>query len=141
MKQVFSVALFLCVIPFPPSTSFPFSPSTPLPFAQSPPSSSLPPWTPGTLDFHQISTGRGNAALVVFPDATTLLIDAGAAGGGAAMAGTHPRPDAPRTPGAGIAGYLSQQNVTRPPFVLLTPFHVDHNRRLSAVPPPLPVGL
>src|SRR3954447_14480885 len=97
MKQVFSVALFLCVIPF----------------SQSPPSSSLAPWTPGTLDFHQISTGRGNAALVVFPDATTLLIDAGAAGDGQAMADTDPRPDASRTPGAWVADYLSNQNVTR----------------------------
>jgi hypothetical protein len=27
--------------------------------------SPLPRWTPGTLDIHQISTGRGNSALVV----------------------------------------------------------------------------
>jgi hypothetical protein len=32
----------------------------------------------GTLDFDQISTGEGNSALVVFPDGTTLLVDAGA---------------------------------------------------------------
>lgn len=39
----------------------------------------LPPWTRGTLDIHQIATGRGNAAFFVFPDGTTLLFDAGAA--------------------------------------------------------------
>ncbi len=38
----------------------------------------LPAWTPGTLDIHQINTGRGDAALLVFPDGTSLLIDAGA---------------------------------------------------------------
>ncbi|RPI20839.1 MAG: hypothetical protein EHM61_26170, partial [Acidobacteria bacterium] len=36
----------------------------------------LPPWTEGTLDIHQINTGRGNAAFFVFPDGTTLLVDA-----------------------------------------------------------------
>ncbi len=37
----------------------------------------LPAWTPGTLDIHQISTGRGNSALLILPDGTSLLIDAG----------------------------------------------------------------
>jgi len=37
----------------------------------------FPPWTQGHLDIHQISTGRGNAALVILPDGTTLLVDAG----------------------------------------------------------------
>ena len=39
----------------------------------------LPPWTRGTLDIHQLSTGRGNAAFFIFPDGTTMLFDAGAA--------------------------------------------------------------
>ncbi|MEP6494314.1 MAG: hypothetical protein ABJF01_16645 [bacterium] len=30
------------------------------------------------MDIHQISTGRGNSALFIFPDGTTLLVDAGA---------------------------------------------------------------
>ena len=42
----------------------------------------LPAWAPGMLDIHQISTGRGNAALFVLPDGTTLLVDAGAAADG-----------------------------------------------------------
>ena len=41
----------------------------------------LPAWAPGTLDIHQIVTGRDNAAFVMFPDGTTLLLDAGDAGG------------------------------------------------------------
>jgi hypothetical protein len=40
----------------------------------------LPAWVPGTLDIHQIVTGRGNAAFMMFPDGTTLLLDAGDAG-------------------------------------------------------------
>ncbi len=54
----------------------------------------LPAWTPGTLDIHQIVTGRGNAAFMMFPDGTTLLLDAGDSGGTDA----DQRPDASRTP-------------------------------------------
>jgi hypothetical protein len=39
-------------------------------FAQQP-GQSLPAWTPGTLDIHQINTGRGKAALLIFPDGTS----------------------------------------------------------------------
>lgn len=38
----------------------------------------LPPWTPGTLNIHQINTGKGDTARFVFPDGTTRLIDADA---------------------------------------------------------------
>jgi beta-lactamase superfamily II metal-dependent hydrolase len=94
--------------------------------AQTPTGGTLPPWTRGTLDFHQISTGRGNAALVIFPDGTTLLVDAGAAGSGRAIPDTEQRPNATRTPGAWIADYLHTMAVTQLDYALLTHFHVDH---------------
>src|SRR5687768_4057312 len=65
----------------------------------------FPKWTPGTLDIHQINTGRGNAAFVMMPDGTTLLIDAGN-GGNLPPRGTPPKPDASRTPGEWIARYV-----------------------------------
>ncbi len=34
-------------------------------------------WKPGYLDIHHINTGRGNAAFCIFPDGTTMIIDAG----------------------------------------------------------------
>ncbi|MCY4779147.1 hypothetical protein ORI89_05765 [Sphingobacterium sp. UT-1RO-CII-1] len=37
----------------------------------------LPDWQPGYLDIHQIATGRGNAALWILPDATTMVVDVG----------------------------------------------------------------
>jgi hypothetical protein len=68
--------------------------------------SPLPAWTPGMLDIHQIATGRGNSALTIMPDGTTLLVDAGAAGYG--IAETDPHPDASRSPGAWIVRYLQR---------------------------------
>lgn len=37
----------------------------------------LPDWEDGILDIHHISTGRGDAAFMIFPDGTTMLVDAG----------------------------------------------------------------
>ena len=86
----------------------------------------LPPWSRGTLDIHQISTGRGNAALIVFPDGTTLLVDAGAAGDGQKIADTDPRPNASRTAGGWIVRYLQRMNVDRLDYAVLTHWHGDH---------------
>jgi beta-lactamase superfamily II metal-dependent hydrolase len=100
-------------------------------FAQAPVRGSLPPWTRGTLDFHQISTGRGNAALVVFPDGTTMLVDAGAVRDGETIADTDPRPNNTRTAGACIADYIVSRGVSRLDYVVLTHFDADHILGLS----------
>ncbi len=39
----------------------------------------LPAWSKGYFYIHHISTGRGNSTYLVFPDGTTMLIDAGEA--------------------------------------------------------------
>ena len=89
----------------------------------------LPFWTPGTLDIHQISTGRGNAALLIFPDGTSLLVDAGD-GNPAPPAGAPPVPDASRTPGEWIARYarrmLAHDLDAAIDYGLATHFHNDH---------------
>jgi len=93
----------------------------------------LPAWTPGMLDIHQIATGRGNAALFILPDGTTLLVDAGAAGDGIPQ--TDPHPDASRTPGAWIARYIQRHlppGVTDLDYALITHFHADHMGQLRA---------
>jgi hypothetical protein len=68
----------------------------------------LPAWSRGVLDIRQISTGRGNSALLIFPDGTTMLVDAGAANDGGKMADTDPRPDATRTAGGWILRYIER---------------------------------
>ena len=96
----------------------------------------LPPWAPGTLDIHQISTGRGNAAFFILPDGTTLLVDAGAAGNG--IPETDPHPDASRSPGAWIARYIQRhlpQGVAGLDYALITHFHADHMGQLIATSP------
>ena len=37
----------------------------------------LPRWEEGFLDIHTIATGRGDACLIIMPDGTTMMIDAG----------------------------------------------------------------
>ena len=89
----------------------------------------LPRWTPGTLDIHQINTGRGNAGFLIFPDGTTMLLDAGD-GGRLPPRGTTPKPDASRTPGDWIGRYIRQALAHDPApaidYAYLTHFHDDH---------------
>jgi beta-lactamase superfamily II metal-dependent hydrolase len=102
--------------------------------APAPAGGSLPPWTPGTLDIHQLSTGEGNAALIVFPDGTTMLIDAGAA--------VEPSPDLrpARPAGVRIADYIQNAGVSRLDYVLLTHYHGDHIFGVYDVAGRMPIG-
>lgn len=89
-------------------------------------------WTPGTLDIHQINTGRGNAALVMMPDGTTMLIDAGN-GGNLPPRGTPPKPDASRTPAEWIVRYVRAMGVADIDYGIVTHFHDDHMGAMAAV--------
>jgi glyoxylase-like metal-dependent hydrolase (beta-lactamase superfamily II) len=92
----------------------------------------LPAWAPGMLDIHQIVTGRGNAAFMMFPDGTTLLLDAGDAGGTnddrLRVSDTDQRPNASRTPAQWIARYIRHMagSKARLDYVVITHFHGDH---------------
>ncbi len=91
-------------------------------------------WQKGYLDLHHINTGRGNAAYYVFPDGTTMLVDAGE------IPPTHPRTFTPRNaeirpnyskrPHEWIVHYIRQ---VAPPqtgdgidYALISHFHDDH---------------
>jgi beta-lactamase superfamily II metal-dependent hydrolase len=94
----------------------------------------LPPWEPGYLYIHHISTGRGSCALFILPDATTMLIDAGSKVKGLDPESDKfliaPRPDDSLRPGQWIAKYaqeyLSQAGRNEIDYFLLTHFHDDH---------------
>lgn len=101
----------------------------------------LAPWTPGTMDIHHISTGRGNCTLVIGPDGTTLMIDAG---GQMPTEAELPYfvpayPDLSRRPGEWMARYakrhMARASRTELDHFMLTHFHSDH---MGAYKPYLP---
>ncbi|PCE66668.1 MBL fold metallo-hydrolase [Sediminicola luteus] len=103
----------------------------------------LPPWQEGYLDIHHLSTGRGDCAYAVFPDGTSLLIDAGD------TSDTHPRTvserNTPRMPNADksvsewIVGYIQQfapkKEKPELDYALITHYHDDHFGELDALRP------
>jgi len=103
----------------------------------------LAPWTPGTLDLHHISTGRGNVTYIVCPDGTTLLVDAGALNSAPGWSSDEkyriaPKPNSSRRPGEWIARYIQRHMPPgRSPGIdcfLLTHFHADHMGAIDLLP-------
>ncbi|MEW6209462.1 MAG: hypothetical protein AB1631_13915 [Acidobacteriota bacterium] len=92
----------------------------------------VPPWTEGTLDIHHINTGRGNAAFFIFPDGTTMLVDAGDLARSSPRV-TSPRPDSSRGAGEWIARYIRHKLSPDAAldYAYLTHFHADHMGGLS----------
>ncbi len=89
----------------------------------------LPLWNEGCLDIHHINTGRGESSLIIMPDGTTMLVDAGAINvkGRSLMESV---PDDSREPGEWIARYIKRATAAMPGrslnYMLLTHFHSDH---------------
>uniref|UniRef100_UPI003B3B76D1 MBL fold metallo-hydrolase n=1 Tax=Spirosoma sp. TaxID=1899569 RepID=UPI003B3B76D1 len=94
----------------------------------------LPVWREGELDIHHINTGQGNATFMVFPEGTTLLVDAGAINS-MDWRTNKPRnipvkPNNDRQAGEWIARYIRKalrfQNNPALDYVIITHFHDDH---------------
>ncbi|MBN2013324.1 hypothetical protein JW960_28595 [candidate division KSB1 bacterium] len=86
-------------------------------------------WSQGYLDIHFINIGKGECALCILPDGTTLLIDAGVVTGEKRRI-VETRPSDSRTPGEWMARYIqrmlafkSQQKID---YFVLSHFHDDH---------------
>src|SRR3984957_11189323 len=112
--------------------------ATQAPAAQVSTRGTLPDWEPGVLEIHHIDTGRGNSALVVGPDAPTLLIDAGEAHSPENLM-SPARPNASLSAGQWIARYVSGQlnriRQSQLHIMLLTHFHGDHVGEVAASSP------
>ena len=94
----------------------------------------MPTWEPGYLHIHHISTGRGSCALLILPDATTMMIDAGSMITGYEPFQDkfmiNPLPNSSMRPGQWIVRYavkeLAQAGRIEIDYFLLTHFHEDH---------------
>jgi beta-lactamase superfamily II metal-dependent hydrolase len=103
------------------------------------PGTQLPPWSPGYLDIHHISTGLGNSTFVRLPGGGTLLVDAGAAN---QIPHADPKPDGTRRPGEWIGRYVQWAMTGSEPaidFAVLTHFHPDHIGGIADVAAAVPV--
>jgi beta-lactamase superfamily II metal-dependent hydrolase len=103
----------------------------------------MEPWQRGLLDIHHISTGRGNSVLIICPDGTSILIDAGAVKGSSeALAAAEP--NSSRRPGEWIGRYSLHHLSTAPrrelDYVVLTHFHGDHIGEVAPDSPAAPNG-
>lgn len=92
-------------------------------------------WKQGYLDIHHISTGRGNACFIIFPDGTTMLVDAGdldtAAMNKALPIKVSPvKPNSSKTAAQWIVNYIKQVmpagNKWQIDYALITHYHPDH---------------
>ena len=100
----------------------------------------LPAWKPGVLEIHQIATNRGNSALLILPDGTTMTVDAGA------IYGTTPYlcdllPSGQRRPGEWIGRYAKRRieasGLTAIDTFLATHLHGDY---VGYLPPDGPLS-
>jgi len=95
----------------------------------------IPKWEKGYLDIHTIFTGHGNSQYIVFPDGTTMMIDAGDHWTKpynkryAPMRASRIYPDSTFTAAKAIANYVNQAQSGQHKgidYFLITHFHSDH---------------
>ncbi|MDO6738205.1 ComEC/Rec2 family competence protein [Wenyingzhuangia sp. 2_MG-2023] len=91
----------------------------------------LPAWEDGYLDIHAINTGRGESALLILPDGTTMLIDAA----GSLISPTAEIPPPPQKPNVNVSPGLTITNYIKKfiktasnklNYIMLSHFHPDH---------------
>lgn len=89
----------------------------------------LSPWRPGHLDIHHIATGRGDSSLIIAPDGTSIMVDAGAIYAGGPF-NLDSKPSEARRPGEWIARYakrrLAEIGAEGLDYLVVTHLHPDH---------------
>lgn len=91
----------------------------------------LPDWQDGMLDIHAINTGRGECTFIIYPDGTTMLVDAGD------LFGYKPpkyeavpaRPSADEEPWQVYADYIRHflpKGHDRLDYCVVSHYHMDH---------------
>lgn len=85
-------------------------------------------WQEGELDIHHIYTGRGESNFLIFPDGTSMLIDAGDWDPKDYGKMCELLPDSSRRSGEWIARYILRLNPFKEQvdYLMLSHFHNDH---------------
>ncbi len=88
----------------------------------------FPAWQEGEMEIHHIYTGRGESNFMIFPDGTSLLVDAGDFDPSDYPLMCEPLPDKSRRAGEWIARYVERVNPHRDrvDYLLVSHFHNDH---------------
>lgn len=89
----------------------------------------LPVWSSGYLDIHAINTGRGECTLVIMPDGTSLVVDAGEFSRESyKYRNVKQKPDSLARPYLTYARYIKHFAPEKDSigYFLLTHFHMDH---------------
>jgi beta-lactamase superfamily II metal-dependent hydrolase len=108
----------------------------------------LPPWQEGYFDIHHINTGSGNCTFMIFPDGTTLLVDAGDVNRSVRAMGPTQLKIAPRLPHDSLSAAQSMMlyirktlpAITAIDYGLITHFHGDHYGVITAQSKPSQKG-
>ena len=88
-------------------------------------------WGTGEMDIHLIYTGRGESIFHIFPDGTSMLIDAG--DWKLKKRGPMPNlPDTTRLSGEWVARYIERVNPsgTHADYMMLSHYHPDHGGQM-----------
>ena len=89
---------------------------------------SYPAWKEGEMEIHHIYTGRGESNFMVFPDGTTMLIDAGDWDPDDYPKMCELLPDSTQRAGEWIARYVKYMNPNKEcvDYLMVSHFHNDH---------------
>ena len=95
----------------------------------------LPAWSEGYFDIHTISTGRGECLLLIMPDGTTLVVDAGEfSREGKKHKNVLQRPNDNTRPTKAFADYIRHflpEGRSAVDYFNLSHFHMDHMGNLE----------
>jgi len=95
----------------------------------------FPSWEEGMMDIHHINTGRGDATFLIFPDGTTLLIDAGDISETTSRTLSDRTPDDSRTAPEWIVKYIRTFHPLKEQafldYALITHYHSDHYGQIN----------
>lgn len=91
-------------------------------------SNEFPVWKEGEMEIHHIYTGRGESNFLIFPDGTTMLIDAGDYDPKDYPKMAELLPDTSQHAGTWIARYVKRMNPHKDKvdYLMISHFHSDH---------------